>query len=269
MASLTGPAHPPLFRPAQLLRMPPPMQREAGALLEWRALRRDPVWRHEGVAAAPPQPVALVPGFLAGDASLDALTGWLRRGGHRTARVGIRMNVGCSSALIDRLEERVERHAERCGGPVTVVGQSRGGVLARGLAMRRPDLVSRLVTLGSPMVEPLAVHPLLLVQVGALGALGSLGVPGLFNQACFRGSCCADFRRQAYERLPDGVRHVSVYSRSDGIVDWRSCLVRGAEHAEVPGTHFGMALNRHVYRLLGAELARGAGEPPAALARAA
>ncbi len=263
----TGVPLPPLFRPSQLLRIPPPLQREPTAFLEWHALRRDPVWRHEDVPAAEPQPIALVPGFLAGDASLSGLTDWLRRGGHRTARVGIRMNVGCSTALVDRLEERVERHADRHGGPVTVVGQSRGGVLARSLALRRPDLVSRLVTLGSPMVEPFAVHPLLLAQVVALGALGTLGVPGLFNHRCFRGECCEEFRRQAYEDLPDGVHHVSIYSRSDGIVDWRSCLVRGAEHVEVPGTHFGMALNRHVYRVLAGELARG--EPPVASLAAA
>ncbi len=266
MATFAG-SHPPLFRPSQLLKLPPPLQREPAALLEFHALRRDPVWRHEGVPDAPPQPVALVPGFLAGDASLAALTDWLRRGGHRTARVGIRMNVGCSTALLDRLEERVERLADRHDGPITVVGQSRGGLLARGLAMRRPDLVARLVTLGSPLVEPLAVHPVLLAQVAALSTLGSLGVPGLFTQGCFRGECCEEFRRQAFSPLPDGVRHVSVFSRSDGVVDWRSCLVRGAEHVEIRGTHFGMADNRHVYRLLAGELARR--DPPVATLAAA
>ncbi len=259
---------PPLFRPRQLLRVPPPLQREPAALLEWRALRRDPVWHLEGVPEAPPRSIARVPGFLAGDASLGSLTDWLRRMGHRTARVGIRMNVGCSTALIDRLEERVERHAERYGRPVMLVGQSRGGVLARGLAMRRPDLVDRIVSLGSPHTEPFAVHPLVLAQVGVLSALGTLGVPGLFDQGCFRGTCCEEFRRQAYEPLPEGVKHVAIYSRTDGVVDWRACLAAGADHVEVPGTHSGMALNRHVYRVIARTLAAPVARPTSLAAAA-
>ena len=246
---------PPLFRPRQLLRKPPPLQREPAALLEWRALRRDPVWHHQGLPEAPARSIALVPGFLAGDASLGPLTDWLRGLGHRTARIGLRTNVGCSTALVDRLEERVERHAHRYGRPVMLIGQSRGGQLARGLAMRRPDLVDKVVSLGSPHTEPFAVHPLVLAQVGLLSALGTLGVPGLFAQDCFRGECCDEFRRQAYEPLPEGVEHVSIYSRTDGVVDWRSCLAEGAELVEVPGTHSGMAVNRHVYRVLARTLA--------------
>ena len=254
---------PPLFRPRQLLRVPPPLQREPTAVFEWRALRRDPIWHHQGVPEAAPRSIGLVPGFLASDASLGPLTEWLRGLGHRTARVGIRMNVGCSTQLVDRLEERVERHAERYGRPVMLIGQSRGGLLARGLAMRRPDLVDQVVSLGSPHRDPLACHPLVLAQVGLVGALGTLGVPGLFKRDCFGGDegCCEDFRRQAFEPLPDGVRHVSIYSRTDGIVDWRSCLAEDAEHVEVPGTHSGMAINRHVYRVVARTLATPVARP--------
>jgi pimeloyl-ACP methyl ester carboxylesterase len=271
MTALGAPAAtalPPLFRPRQLLRVPPPLQREPTAVLEWRALRRDPIWHHQGVPEAPPRSIALIPGFLAGDVSLGPLTDWLRGLGHRTARVGIRMNVGCSTALIDRLEERVERHADRYGRPVMLIGQSRGGQLARGLAMRRPDLVDKVVSLGSPHTEPFAVHPLVLAQVGVVGALGTLGVPGLFDQGCFRGECCDEFRRQAFEPLPEGVEHVAVYSRTDGVVDWRSCLAAGAEHVEVPGTHFGMAINRHVYRVLARTLATPVARPAPLVAAA-
>ena len=259
---------PPLFRPRQLLRIPPPLQREPTAVLEWRALRRDPIWHGLGVPEAAPRSIGLIPGFLAGDASLGSLTEWLRGLGHRTARVGIRMNVGCSTALVDRLEERVERLAERHGRPVMLIGQSRGGLLARGLAMRRPDLVDKVVSLGSPHTSPFAVHPLVLAQVGLVSALGTLGVPGLFGDDCFRGECCEDFRRQAFSPLPEGVQHVSIYSRTDGVVDWRSCLAEGAEHVEVPGTHSGMAVNRHVYRVLARTLAARV-DRPAPLAAAA
>ncbi len=49
-----------------------------------------------------------------------------------------------------------------------IVGHSLGGMLARGIAVRRPDLVSGIVTMGSPMLAPGAHHPLLSMGVDAL-----------------------------------------------------------------------------------------------------
>ncbi|MGH2950169.1 MAG: alpha/beta hydrolase, partial [Solirubrobacteraceae bacterium] len=147
-------------------------------------------------------------------------------------------------------------------------GQSRGGVLAAALAARRPDLVSGIVTLGAPTVSMLRVHPLVLAQVGLLGALGTGGVPGLFSLRCLRGHCCEGFRAALAGPFPPGVRYVAVYSRSDGIVDWRACLDPSAdEHVEVAASHIGMALNRSVYEHVARALA--AFEEPVRLPRAA
>ncbi len=88
----------------------------------------------------------------------------------------------------------------------------------------------------------------MLLQVRAVSALGSLGVPGLFRQACLDGACCAEFRDGLARRMPAGVGYVSVYSRTDGVVDWRSCLDPDAEHVEVDASHIGMAVNPAVYR---------------------
>jgi triacylglycerol lipase len=40
---------------------------------------------------------------------------------------------------------------------------------------------------------------------------------------------------------------LAIYSHSDGIVDWRSCLDPHAECVEVDGSHCGMAVNPRVY----------------------
>src|SRR4051794_32830446 len=162
----------------------PPLWREGRLGLEVASLLRNPVWSGEGVRDARGQPVLLIPGFLAGDGSLGLLTNWLRRTGHHTSRAGVRLNVGCSGSLIGRIEERAEGLAERQGSRVAIVGQSRGGSLARALAVRRPDLISGVVALGSPLTEQLAVHPLIKAQVYALGALGTFGAPGLFGHSC-------------------------------------------------------------------------------------
>jgi triacylglycerol lipase len=138
---------------------------------------------------------------------------------------------------------------------VTIIGQSRGGVLAKALAARRPELVSGVVALGAPTLGQLRVHPFVLAQVGLVAALGSSRVPGLFSLSCLRGACCAPFREALERPFPDGVRYVSIYSRSDGIVDWRACLDPEAEHVEVVASHCGMAVSAAAYRAIAAALA--------------
>ena len=128
----------------------PPLWRESRIGLEAAALRRSPVYDGLGVPAGERRPVLLIPGFMAGDLSLGTLSRWLRRNGYCTHRTGMRANFDCSEEACTRLETRLEHMAERHGEPVIVVGQSRGGVFARALAARRPDLVEGIVTLGSP-----------------------------------------------------------------------------------------------------------------------
>jgi triacylglycerol lipase len=232
----------------------PPLWRESRIGLEAAALLRHPIHRGEGVAHADGQPVLLIPGFLAGDDSLGIMTRWLRRTGHYTRKAGMRANVNCSQRAFELLEERIEVMAASRGEKVAIVGQSRGGNFAKVLARRRPDLVSGIVTLGSPQKNPLAIHPLVRAQVYAVGAIGTLGAPGLFRRSCLWGDCCQDFWDDLEAPLPRGVGYVSVYSRTDGVVDWRACLDKGAEHVEVRASHCGMAVNVAAYRALGAAL---------------
>jgi hypothetical protein len=108
----------------------PPLWRESRVGFEAAQLLRSPVWRGVGVPPGDGRAVLLIPGFLAGDGSLATMTKWLRANGYRTGRAGIRANIGCSEEACVRLEERLERLADRSGAPVAIVGQSRGGVLA-------------------------------------------------------------------------------------------------------------------------------------------
>lgn len=239
----------------------PPLWAEARAPAELAALRRHPVWRGERVPRGRGRPVLLVPGFLAGDGTLGTMAGWLSRNGYRPSRAGLRWNVDCAARTVDALEERLERLAERHGTRVAVVGQSRGGSLARLLAVRRPDLVSGIVTLGAPLADQLAVHPFVELQVRAVSRLGQLGLRGLFSRECLDGACCAEVREAAAAPFPSSVGFVSLYSRSDGIVDWRSCLDPDAELVEVRSSHIGMAAHPEVYRQLAMALPRFAPRP--------
>jgi triacylglycerol lipase len=228
--------------------------REARIGLETAALLRDPVFKGDGVADGRGQPVLLVPGFLAGDESLALMTRWLRRTGHHTSRAGMRLNVACSGAAVERLEERLEALVKRQGRRAAIIGQSRGGSLAKVLGARRPDLVAGIVTLGSPTCDALNVNVFTRNAVRAVAALGTLGAPGLFTRSCIDGDCCEEFWTLHERPLPRGVGFVSVYSRSDGIVDWRSCLDPAAEHVEIRSSHIGMAVHPDGYRAIAAAL---------------
>jgi pimeloyl-ACP methyl ester carboxylesterase len=226
----------------------PPFWRESRVGLETAALLRSPVFRGEGVRDGRGRPVLLIPGFLAGDDSLVLMTRWLRRAGYHTRRAGMRANIGCSGEAVERLEDRLEELVARQGRRAAIVGQSRGGTLARVLAKRRPDLVSGIVTLGTPHEQPFAIHPLVRLQLLTIGALGTLGVPGLFSRSCLSGDCCEEFWEQVATPLPRRVGFVSVYSRSDGVVDWRACVAEGAQQVEISSSHIGMAVNPAAYR---------------------
>ena len=240
----------------------PPLWREGRIGFEWAALRRSDVFTGAGVPDGGGRGVLLIPGFLAGDGSLGTMTQWLRASGYRTKRAGIRSNIACSEVACTRLEERLECLAERTGRRVVIVGQSRGGTFAKALGARRPDLVAGVVTLGSPVVSQLSVHPIVLAQVGVLAALGSGPLPGLISWRCLRGECCARFRESLAGPFPPEVGYVAIYSRSDGIVDWRSCMDPAADaHVEVHASHCGMGMNAEAYRAIARALVRfGAGD---------
>ena len=248
----------------------PQLWREGLAGVEAAALRRSTVWRGGGVPYGNDRPVLLIPGFMAGDGSLATMTHWLRANGYHTRRAGIRANVGCSEEACARLEARLEGFAEATGQKVSIVGQSRGGVFARALAVRRPDLVEGIVTLGSPTVSQLRIHPLVLAQVGFVSALGTFArLPGLFSWNCLRGACCEEFRESLLGEVPHDIGYVAMYSRSDGVVDWHSCLDEAAQLVEVESSHCGMAVSAQVYREVGFALAAFGSADAAGWAQAA
>jgi triacylglycerol lipase len=212
--------------------------------------------------AAPPvlrdaDPVVLVPGFLAGDVSLGALARALREQGHRTYRSHIRANVSCTARATEQLEARLESVAERRGRRVSIVGHSLGGMLARSLAVRRPDLVAGIVTLGSPMLAPGAHHAALTRSLDALVRLSRAGVPGLMSLECVAGDCARTAFDESRLPVPPEVSFTAVYSRRDGIVDWRACIDPGATAVEVRSSHLGMVVDPAAIRAVTGAVAAG------------
>ena len=188
-------------------------------------------------------PVLLVPGFLAGDYTLGWMARHLRSLGHRTYRTGIVANVRCIEASGQALESRVEAIAERRERKGTIVGHSLGGMLARGLAARRPDLVAGIVTMGSPILAPGAAHQVLIVQVAMLRRLQRLGVVRVMGEDCTTGDCARRMWEESQVPLPPGFPFTAIYSKRDGIADWRACIDPASDPREVATSHVGMALD--------------------------
>jgi triacylglycerol lipase len=209
------------------------VDRRARALLPYAGSHR--VTAHD--------PVLLVPGFLAGDATLKAMSTFLRHQGFRTYRSQIHVNAGCTREAADRLERRIETIAIRRNRKVTIVGHSLGGMLARGLASRRPDLIEGIVSMGSPVLAPGAIHRVLAWDAEMLARLTRAGFRGLMSSDCFGGECA----RQSFEesKLPidPEIAFTAIYSKRDGIVDWKACLDPAAQHVEVRTSHVGMAVD--------------------------
>jgi triacylglycerol lipase len=243
--------------------------------------------RLHGATAAPDlggprqvlEPVVLVPGFLAGDGTLALMAAELRGLGYRTYRSRMHANVGCTQDALTTLERRIEGVVARRGSKVSIVGHSLGGLIARGLAARRPDLVAGIVTLGSPVLAPGAAHPLLLFDLRVLAGLQRagkrVGLGGLMGEDCTSGECARTSWELARRPLPTGVAFTSVFSRRDGVVDWRSCLDPQASAVEVSTSHLGMAFDPRVLDVVTAALVAGRDgrrrprRPPAASVRRA
>lgn len=231
------------------------------------ALLASPLFRKQEVPRGAGRPVLLIPGFMAGDNSLAVLNGWLRRQGFRVHGSGITRNVECSEKALGRLSTRVREISERYDQPVAVIGHSRGGTYGRVLAVRHPELVDHVITLGSPLVATMDdFHPLLRFNIRTLQTLQKLAGAGLIANTCEESwqahkfglegvGCCYDFWADLEDDLPEHVRFTSIYSRSDGVVHWRACLDPDATHLEIDGSHCGMGVNAKVFRAIAEQLA--------------
>jgi dienelactone hydrolase len=142
---------------AALLDRPPPLRllaREGLAIAGrfWRAFGKVGVRGPVGGT-----PVLVIPGFLATDRTTLGLQRALAGAGYRVSGWDLGMNRGARRDTLERIAARVERFGD--GRPVMLVGWSLGGIYAREVAKLRPDLVGKVVTLGTPFSgDPRANH---------------------------------------------------------------------------------------------------------------
>lgn len=202
------------------------------------------------------RPVILMPGFLAGDQTLAVLAMWLWRLGYRPRTCGMVANVDCSDRALERVERAVSAACERHGRRVALIGHSRGGHFARAMAARAPDQVSHAVSLGADLQQMLGISTPTRYAVAA-ARVGMRAFRRARDEHCLSGECSCRFTSDFAGPFPvDRVRMTSIYSRGDGVVLWRGCIVPYADCVEVTGSHVGLVLNRKAYRVIAGALAR-------------
>ena len=220
-------------------------------------LHAAPVYYGFGVPHGDGSGVVIIPGFLGTDLYLTELHGWLGRIGYRPYFSGIGINADCPNLLIKRhLNETIERALSETGRKIHLIGHSLGGVIARSVAGQRPKDVASVTTLASPfrgtVMSRTVFHAAEAIRLQILQQHG----PGVLPD-CYTGQCTCNFINSLRREVPDSMVQTAIYTRHDGIVDWRYCMTKNPEvDFEVPGTHVGMAFNPLAYTIVAERLAK-------------
>jgi len=234
-----------------------PVLREVFWPAEWLALRFSEVHRGTGVAHGRGEPVLVVPGFLGSDESLKVLRSWLERVGYRVYTSGIGRNSDCPDVLLSKLIESAEAASADSGERLRMIGHSLGGALARAAAVRRPDLISQVICLGAPIAGS-GVHPMVLQLARAIAERTPTpnARPRAHNDHYHDGTCACELAETLGLPLPPEVTLASIFSKTDGVVDWRtSQVLPPATNVQVNATHLGLVVNTEAYRAIARQLA--------------
>src|SRR5689334_9689961 len=191
-------------------------------------------------------PVLALPGFLASDLSMAPMRRYLKELGYDAHAWNMGRNLGGVASKREALRDLLQRIYEQTGRKVSVVGWSLGGVYARDLALQAPDMVRSVITLASPFANDVRATNATRLYEHLTGE--SVGDNPELEQAI-----AGD--------LPVPV--TSIYSRTDGIVNWRTCLLRPsdtAENIEVHlASHVGIGVNPAALWAVADRLAQGEG----------
>jgi triacylglycerol lipase len=232
-----------------------PILREAFWGVDWLALRASWVYYGLGVPRGDGSAVVLIPGFLSNDYYLTELYLWLRRIGYKPFMSKIGVNADCLDKLGHRLIETVERAQKKTGKPVHLIGHSLGGILARSVAAQRAESVRSVIALGSPF-RGIRSHPMVIRASDQVRAR-ILRENRNEHPACYTGYCNCEAVKAWEAPFPQQVSQTAVYTKTDGIVDWRVCVDNNAaNNYEVKGTHVGLVVNSQVYRIIADRLSQ-------------
>lgn len=171
----------------------------------------------------------LLPGFGSRTNVMFGLRRTLTNLGISTFDWGVGFNNGDVPQLLEKFTAQLEARKRDSKAPALLVGWSLGGYIAREAARECPEAARHIITLGSPLV----------------GGPKYTAVANWYRQ---RGYDLDSIERDILARYeqPLNVPVSAIYSKNDGVVDWRSCIDQWsthAEHIEVRCSHLGMSIS--------------------------
>jgi dienelactone hydrolase len=198
-------------------------------------------------------PVLLLPGFAAGDATLEPLRLFLRSRKYDVETWGLGKNVGFNRRYAKVIEQKLRYMHHRSGRKVSLLGWSLGGVFAFFASHVAPECVRTTISLGSPLrLDPdYPPPPSVLAMYRALeNPKGTL-------------AHAAHSRSRAMRASPP-VPSTCIYSDTDGIVPPHQATLAGDpadhENIRVPGSHSGLGVNFLVMWIIADRLAQAEGK---------
>ena len=238
--------------PAYLLALEPGrMGLEFGAFLAFRPLLQFAP-RGDG------HRVLVLPGLLTGDESTMALRQYLRSLGYVVGGWKLGQNIGPTGEIMQGMRDRFDRLVQHAGSKISIIGWSLGGLYARELARNHPESIRQVITMGTPfrLVRP--------TQSRASRA---------FDRYSHLHVVPEDLPEWQRPDEPLEVPATAIYSRTDGIVAWHTCMDTAGpkrENIEVRGSHCGLCHNPAVLYAVADRLAQPEGawrrfRPPSVL----
>lgn len=231
--------HEPLKSPSALL-----LAMEGRAMIEWASFALTWPWLKNAVRGDG-HPVLVLPGLAAGDRSTYPLRRFLSHLGYQVYPWELGLNLGPRDHVIKGLVDKVRAIQKEHGQKVSLVGWSLGGAMANAMALRMPERIRQVVTLGSPLTG----HP------------KGTNAWRIFEMVS--GFRADDERLMELVNGKPAVPTTSIMSKTDGIVNWRMSLTpdsKIAENIEVSATHLGMGANPMVLWVIADRLAQAAGQ---------
>jgi pimeloyl-ACP methyl ester carboxylesterase len=179
-------------------------------------------------------PVIVVPGFLATDKSTARLRDVLSRLGVDVRGWGQGRNLGFRSGFVSGLVDLINKVNEDTGKKVILIGHSLGGVYAKEIAKAHPDLISQIITLGTPLIDDDEDYS----NVGWLYELFNPKESHALEQII------SHDLEGGFGALPS-CAVTSIYSKSDGIVHSNASVLPerdGFSNIEVDCSHLGLVV---------------------------
>lgn len=183
------------------------------------------------------EPVMVLPGFMMTDSTTSLLRHYLSSIGYDVYPWELGRNRRPMMEILPLLVQKVANLKSSAGQKVRLVGWSRGGILSREIARDRPDLVEKVITLGSPVK----------------GGTGASSIGNWVRRETGLSPEQMTSLMSQRNRSPITVPVRAVYSKSDGVVSWKACIdeqTADIEHIEVGCSHSGMGASVEVFRLL-------------------